>query len=87
VRREEENEKLAEAGLPEQHALVLPHTRLHALDALAWPEKVCGMGKATLKCDKPSEKPAKAFKFQVVDRKAGREVVLAPLGTSKINSS
>ncbi len=48
---------------------------------------ICSLGKATLKCDKPSEKPVKAFKFQVVNREAGKEVALVPLGTSKINSS
>jgi hypothetical protein len=36
------------------------------------------MGKATLRCDKPSEKPVKAFKFQVVEHKAGKEAALAP---------
>ncbi len=72
---------------PERRVLVLPHTRLRAIDAFAWLEKACGMGKATFMCDKPSEKLVEAFKFQVVDREGRKEVALPPLGTSKINSS
>ncbi len=75
--REKENRKLAEASLP----------RLRAIDAFAWLEKACGMGKVTFMCDKPSEKLVEAFKFQVVDREGRKEVALPPLGTSKINSS
>jgi len=68
-------------------------SRLSTIDnEFAGLEKERGMGKATPKRDKPSEKLVeaidrleeniKAFKFQMVDREAGKEVAL---GTSKIN--
>jgi DNA topoisomerase-1 len=87
-----ENEKLTEEGKPAQDEDVL-RTRLSAIeDEFAKLEKERGTGKATLKRDRPPEKLVeaidrleeriKAFKLQMVDREAGKEVAL---GTSKIN--
>lgn len=87
-----ENEKLAEEGKDTQGEDVL-QSRLRAIDDdFARLEKERGTGKATLKRDKPAEKlvetidkledKIKAFKLQMVDREAGKEVAL---GTSKIN--
>lgn len=87
-----ENEKLVEEGKPSQGDDVL-RSRLRAVgDEFARLEKERGTGKAALKRDKPAEKliegidkleeKIKAFKLQIVDREAGKEVAL---GTSKIN--
>ena len=87
-----ENEKLAEEGKDTQDDDVL-RSRLRAVeDEFARLEKERGTGKATLKRDRPAEKlveaidkledKIKAFKLQMVDREAGKEVAL---GTSKIN--
>jgi DNA topoisomerase-1 len=87
-----ENEKLAEEGKDTQDDDVL-RSRLGAVeDEFARLEKERGTGKATLKRDRPAEKlveaidkledKIKAFKLQMVDREAGKEVAL---GTSKIN--
>jgi DNA topoisomerase I len=87
-----ENEKLAEEDKPAQGKDVL-RSRLRAIDdEFARLEKERGTSKATLKRDRPSEKlvegidkledKIKAFKLQMVDREAGKEVAL---GTSKIN--
>jgi DNA topoisomerase I len=87
-----ENEKLAEEGKPAQGKDVL-RSRLRAIDdEFARLEKERGTGKATLKRDRAPEKlveaidrledKIKAFKLQMVDREAGKEVAL---GTSKIN--
>ena len=87
-----ENEKLVEEGKPAQDKDVLS-SRLSAIeDEFARLEKERGTNKAALKRDKPSEKlveaidrleeKIKAFKLQMVDREAGKEVAL---GTSKIN--
>ncbi|KAI9437647.1 DNA topoisomerase I [Lactarius indigo] len=87
-----ENEKLAEEGKPTQDEDVL-RSRLRAVeDDFARLEKERGTGKAALKRDRPVEKlteaidkleeKIKAFKLQMVDREAGKEVAL---GTSKIN--
>jgi DNA topoisomerase I len=87
-----ENEKLVEEGKPAQGKDVL-RSRLRAIeDEFARLEKERGTGKAALKRDKPPEKlieaidrldeKIKAFKLQMVDREAGKEVAL---GTSKIN--
>jgi DNA topoisomerase-1 len=87
-----ENEKLAEEGKPSQGEDVL-RSRLRAVeDEFARLDKERGTGKAALKRDKPAEKliegidkleeKIKAFKLQIVDREAGKEVAL---GTSKIN--
>jgi len=86
------NEKLAEEGKSAQGKDVL-RSRLGAIeDEFARLEKERGTGKATLKRDKAPEKlveaidrledKIKAFKLQMVDREAGKEVAL---GTSKIN--
>ncbi|KAF8265535.1 hypothetical protein EI94DRAFT_1779278 [Lactarius quietus] len=76
-----ENEKLTEEGKPAQGEDVL-RSRLRAVED----------EQAALKRDKPAEKliegidkleeKIKAFKLQIVDREAGKEVAL---GTSKIN--
>lgn len=87
-----ENEKLTEEGKPAQGKDVL-RSRLRAIDdEFERLEKERGTGKATLKRDRAPEKLAegidrledkiKAFKLQMVDREAGKEVAL---GTSKIN--
>lgn len=87
-----ENEKLAEEDKPVQDEDVL-RSRLRAIeDEFARLKKERGTGKATLKRDRPTEKlveaidrleeKIKAFKLQMVDREAGKEVAL---GTSKIN--
>ena len=87
-----ENEKLAEEGKSAQDEDVL-NSRLSAIeDEFSRLEKERGTGKATLKRDKAPEKlveaidrledKIKAFKLQMVDREAGKEVAL---GTSKIN--
>ena len=87
-----ENEKLAEEGKDTQGEDLL-QSRLSAIDDdYARLEKERGTGKATLKRDRPPEKlveaidkledKIKAFKLQMVDREAGKEVAL---GTSKIN--
>ena len=87
-----ENEKLVEEGKPAQGKDVL-RSRLRAIeDEFARLEKERGTGKAALKRDRPPEKlieaidrldeKIKAFKLQMVDREAGKEVAL---GTSKIN--
>ena len=87
-----ENEKLAEEGKDTQDDDVL-RSRLRAVeDEFTRVEKERGTGKATLKRDRPAEKlveaidkledKIKAFKLQMVDREAGKEVAL---GTSKIN--
>jgi DNA topoisomerase-1 len=87
-----ENEKLADEGKSAQGEEVL-RSRLHAVEEeFARLEKERGTDKATFKRDRPPEKLAeaidrldekiKAFKLQMVDREAGKEVAL---GTSKIN--
>ncbi|KAI0267121.1 hypothetical protein BC834DRAFT_872641 [Gloeopeniophorella convolvens] len=87
-----ENEKLVEDGKPPQGDDVL-RTRVRAVDdEFARLAKERGTGKAALKRDKAPEKlveaidkleeKIKAFKLQMVDREAGKEVAL---GTSKIN--
>ena len=87
-----ENEKLVEEGKPAQGKDVL-RARLRAVDEeFARLEKERGTGKAALKRDRPAEKliesidkledKIKAFRLQMVDREAGKEVAL---GTSKIN--
>ena len=87
-----ENGKLAEEGKDTQGDDVF-RSRLRAVeDEFMRLEKERGMGKATIKRDKAPEKlveeidmleeKIKAFKLQMVDREAGKEVVL---GTSKIN--
>lgn len=87
-----ENEKLAEEGKPAQGKDVL-RSRLRVIeDDFARLEKERGTRKAALKRDRPTEKlvegidkleeKIKAFKLQMVDREAGKEVAL---GTSKIN--
>jgi DNA topoisomerase-1 len=87
-----ENEKLAEEGKPAQGEDLL-RSRLRAVeDEFARLEKERGTRKAALKRDKPAEKliesidkledKIKAFRLQMVDREAGKEVAL---GTSKIN--
>jgi len=86
-----ENEKLLEEGRPAQDKDVL-RSRLSAIgDELARLKKERRTGKATPKHDKPSEKLVeaidrlemiKAFKLQMVDREARKEVAL---GTSETN--
>jgi len=87
-----ENEKLVEEGKPAQGEDVL-RSRLRAIeDEFARLEKERGTAMAALKRDKATEKlvegidkleeKIKAFKLQIVDREAGKEVAL---GTSKIN--
>jgi DNA topoisomerase I len=87
-----ENEKLVDEGKPAQGKDVL-RLRLRAIDdEFARLVKERGSGKATLKREKAPEKlveaidklddKIKAFKLQMVDREAGKEVAL---GTSKIN--
>ncbi|KAI0301022.1 hypothetical protein B0F90DRAFT_1844311 [Multifurca ochricompacta] len=87
-----ENEKLVEEGKAEQDEDVL-RSRVSAVeDDFARLKKERGTSKAALKRDKPPERliesidrldeKIKAFKLQMVDREAGKEVAL---GTSKIN--
>ncbi|KAI0047749.1 hypothetical protein FA95DRAFT_1492111 [Auriscalpium vulgare] len=89
---QKENEKLEEDGKAPQTDDVL-QGRLRDVEAdFARLKKERGTGKAELKRDKPAEKleeaidklddKIKAFKLQMADREAGKEVAL---GTSKIN--
>ncbi len=87
-----ENEKLAEEGKAVQDEGAL-RSRLRTVeDEYGRLKKERGTGKAALKRDRPAEKlveaidkldeKIKAFRLQMVDREAGKEVAL---GTSKIN--
>ncbi|KAL0956573.1 hypothetical protein HGRIS_002710 [Hohenbuehelia grisea] len=87
-----DNEKLAEEGKDALDKSVLDERLKTIKDDFKRLTKERGTGKATLKREKPVDKleeaidkleeKIKAFKLQIVDRDAGKEVAL---GTSKIN--
>ncbi|KZT71806.1 hypothetical protein DAEQUDRAFT_706582 [Daedalea quercina L-15889] len=87
-----DNEKLAEDGKEPLADSVLKQRRKEVEEEYKRLAKERGTGKATLKRDRPTEKiedaiaklddKIKAFKLQMEDREAGKEVAL---GTSKIN--
>lgn len=87
-----DNEKLAEEGKEQLDDSVLKQRRKDVEDEFKRLKKERGTGKATLKRERPTEKiedaiaklddKIKAFKLQMEDREAGKEVALS---TSKIN--
>ncbi|KAI0075760.1 hypothetical protein K474DRAFT_1663863 [Panus rudis PR-1116 ss-1] len=89
---QKENEKLAEEGKEPQKDSVLKERIKEIEDEFKRLKKERGTGKASLKRERPTEKieeaidkldeKIKAFKLQMEDREAGKEVAL---GTSKIN--